>query len=686
VPVKYSLKTQFLLLLAGLVCAAGTAFLVNWIFSGPGLGLHYDFLLDRQKQPPAAREILIINTEEFIESSDIFSVLITLIEMEAANLIMAGRVSPSSSPVTLTEAEIRRRFVDEYYIIGSNIRNLFHAIRSGFVSPVQAPGYVDRLVELSDQGRDRLLSALINREEELLRAIAVFGNYIEVDLDPIFDKDGRLRRVQPIDPQSSVEHPVFGDLRSRFLVSQIETVENQKFLYLQKADEEEFDILLDRDGNIISPWNSDFRMIDISLFREYKESERAVRDALVNADRLGVFSKTLPEDAPLFLGDYALTLRDEMLKFPNEENRSEWAAARSNYFINLEEFLNKEHDLIDEELIQSLEVMREEYEKLSAIHLMLQKELLFSYCIMGCQKHALSSAILANAMLTGHHVKPAKNKYVLIWSICAAFAVLLIVFMTRPFMVLLCGICLSIFSSIVMSIIFIYSFLWIEPLVVLISSLAGIFVIFCCKCVIKNYRGRSFRRAYGMAVSTDVLKHLICLGKPGISEVVEKTAAVIAIKDINLLKREDQEKLHDAGKAKKIFFSLIKEAAYSCGAVITGFEADTVLVCFGSPLEKTSFDPVNKACSMVRKLLENEKITWRFGIDTGVCAFYWSPETGYSVSGRSSVRARVLVSKTVRLNARALITDAVREKINADVKKIASLYDSSEAIYELPVN
>ena len=176
---------------------------------------------------------------------------------------------------------------------------------------------------------------------------------------------------------------------------------------------------------------------------------------------------------------------------------------------------------------------------------------------------------------------------------------------------------------------------------------------------------------------------MICFGYPRPSDIITSCAAVIAVKNINLLKVEDREKQQDAGNARKSFYSAVKEAAYSAGAVITAFEADTVLICFGSPLDKT-FDPVKKACTMVRRLLDNKNITWRFGIDAGECAFFWSPETGYSVNGRPAVRARILVSKTVRLKKRALITEYVREKINADAEKIDSLFEESESIYELP--
>jgi class 3 adenylate cyclase len=147
-----------------------------------------------------------------------------------------------------------------------------------------------------------------------------------------------------------------------------------------------------------------------------------------------------------------------------------------------------------------------------------------------------------------------------------------------------------------------------------------------------------------------------------------------------LLSREDHEDPQDAGTNRKTFSSFVKDAAFASGAVITGFEGDTILVCFGSPLDKT-FDPVKKACAFVKKLLNDEKITWRFGIDFGECTFSWTAETGYSVYGHPAVCARMLVSKTSQLKSHALVTEDVRKSINLNLAKTDTL--NEKPVYEL---
>ena len=698
---RISLKNSLFIFLGALACSVGMAFLVNFLLEGPKLGAHYDFLMGLRQPPPVSREILIIDTDEFIESSDIFSVLMTLTEMKAGNLIMAGRTSPSSSPVTVTEDEIRRRFIDEYVLLGTNIRNLFEAIRSGSVSPEHAHDYVERLVELTEQGRDRLLAALIDKDEDFIRSVAVFGNYLEVDTKPELDKDGKLRRVRPIDTESSLEHPVYLNLKSRYVVSRIESVEQRQVLWLRGFDGSEIDIPLDNDGNILTAWDCDFRRVDIMLFREYDEADRAMRACMMSADELGAFSQTLPEQSPLFLGDHALLLREELLQSPDSEKRAAWLVARADYFKSLNEYLYgpaekilvngyeeviANENTLDEkglaalarmrdELTGSFNSMREEYVELSALRSKLEEELASSFCIMGPEAGAGYSALLANVLITGSHIRPVNDMYILFWSIAGAFVVLVVIFLMQPAVLLIVGLLLSVLSASASGCILIFYSYWFEPAVILGASLTGTLVVFCCKCAILKYRARCFRAAYGTAVPQNVLRALIEIGGPRLSEVNTAYAAVIAIKDANLFNREDREEPQDAGSAKKMFFSSVKKIVFASGAVIAGYDGDTVFACFGSPLDKT-FNPVVKACSFVRGLLNDEKNTWRFGIDAGVCTFSWSPETGYYVSGRPAVRARVLASRTTRFKTRALFTGSVRETVGLKGKRAGSLYDN----------
>jgi len=700
--------------------------LLSYLLSGPRLGFHFDFLL-KYKTPAVSNEIFIIETDEYIEGSDFFTVLMTLTEMEASNLVLSGRLSPSATPITLTEADIRRRFTDEYNLVGANIRNLFEGIRMGYITPLDAPVIVEQVVESAQQGRDRLITTLIDRDEDLIRSVAVFGNYLDGYTRPRLDKDGKLRRAKPIDSENNAEHPVYTHLKHRYAVSRIETAGRKNILWLRGQDGKDLDITLDNDGNIICAWNAGFRRVNIDLFRMYEDSSNAMLQALAAANELKIFTDIPPDQIPLFLGEYTQTLLDDLLKTPGSDNRYAWTAARSNYFRSLEAFFNSsmeasligryeelimdtdssnEEELADlinakNELINIFAVLNDAYSELSSCYSFFNKELPMSLCIMGPGVNVMHNAILANSLITGNHIKPFDEFYALMLSIAASLIILLILIFLRPVAILIAGIFSGLLCAAVCTGVFIFFSYWIDPLIVLGSSFAACFTLLCSKSAYLSYRARSFRAAYRTSVSKDHLRKLIEWGRPGLSEVNVSYAAVIAIRDTGIFTKEEKDNSKEAGKAKKYFYSLAKKILFNSGAVIAGYEGDTILACFGSPLEiqpklttykwtddgqplAKSYHPSDKACLLVRQLLKNEKITWRFGIDAGSCSFSWSPETGFSVSGQPAVRARSLVSKTVRFRARALISDTVREKTNLDSSKMSTLPGQSSTFELLP--
>jgi class 3 adenylate cyclase len=168
---------------------------------------------------------------------------------------------------------------------------------------------------------------------------------------------------------------------------------------------------------------------------------------------------------------------------------------------------------------------------------------------------------------------------------------------------------------------------------------------------------------------------------------------------------EDKGGAPAAARFRAAAADLFKKA----GAVIVGADGDLVLAAFGSPLERIALEglksesaykddplyrgphnPAARAAGFIIDLLTGNQYTraWRFGVDTGECAFTWSGLAGYGAFGRPVVRARVLSSLASRYKTQVLITASVSEglrDIPARKLNILSSRSGKEFFYELPI-
>jgi class 3 adenylate cyclase len=369
---------------------------------GPRLGPFYDFLLRRRPALPVYRELLIINSafsgqefgDDILEPGAAASLLYTMAELDASTLIIQVPILGLSAGASAGEEEILNRFDEEFSILSRNIRNLFDAIRTGSVAPGESARYVGELVELSEKGKERLVSALVRRDEEgivsMEKAAAFFGHVrrpgdLRVQLIRTGeggrpgvlaesgeysrarpDRDGVLRRVAPVltvpdlsdgkAGEKTLEHIIYGALKSRFRVFGIEPTgsksaglesagSGQALVMRNGPEDRETRIPLDKNGALLFelPHNKeDFRRIGISDFLAYDENDRNLRRLLQEADALGIYRGIEGEDNPFILYDYALSIREEVASsFRNgdEEKKLIWQEARKGYFDSLENFL-----------------------------------------------------------------------------------------------------------------------------------------------------------------------------------------------------------------------------------------------------------------------------------------------------------------------------------------------------------
>jgi hypothetical protein len=328
-----------------------------------------------------APELLIVDSGEFLEPDAAGRMILTLIEMDALSLVIQTPILGFSPGRTSSSEEIRGWFEEEFSLMERNIRNLFEAIRVGSIAPREARRYVDELVGLTDQGKERLTAALVRQDEEgmvrLERIISAFGRaYRAGDLRlsaggssetysrPRPDWDGRVRRIAPAELPEGPEHVVYRALKNRFTESVVATFESGPVLVNSLGDEE-IHISLDSRGNLLleapavevrqDPWSpfksreESFRRLPLATFTAYQEAEETLLRLLREADKLGIYSVLEPERLPLLLYDYAQTQREEFLVASDPGNpaaarfaqdwKARWLQTRAEYLGALAELL-----------------------------------------------------------------------------------------------------------------------------------------------------------------------------------------------------------------------------------------------------------------------------------------------------------------------------------------------------------
>ncbi|MCL2762736.1 MAG: hypothetical protein FWD36_05975 [Treponema sp.] len=758
-----SKKLSLALLLSACGIALGIVFLLHYALAGPKLGPIYDILLGFRPSPPVSGEIVRIETEEVIEPGDIFSVLMTLSEMGASDLLIEVPVLGTGSGMAESGVEFSYRINDEFNLLTNNIRNLFEGIRLGLVAPTESPAYVANLVELAERGRDRLNAAIIQQDEAgsewAAQAAAVFGNAItatDLRIVPVGenlwysrpqpDWDRAIRRVAPI--RDGMEHIAYHALKPRWQESFVELIETGSVLI-----NETYRFPLDRDGNILferpglkssgllSSSKNGFRRLTLDYFRDYDNAGRVLARLLKDAEALGVYSQIIPERIPLILFDYAESLKEELLKEPIAEKYDAWINARAEYIASLDDFLygHSEMTLVNgyeeliadegigeegiakleslrDELIRAFVAMREKHREFIGLRTMLAGELHAGFCIAGpapsVAGYAIpeSSALLANALLTGNCITPGYSRDIIFWSLVASFLVLICIHRLRPVVLLFTGLAVTLLCGVVFGIVFIINAYWIDPFIPTAACLGGTLFLFVSRFCISYGRALRFRFAYAGAVNRETLKVLFKAGRPRLAETVCAQAAIIAVKNPGLPGKEDRVTPIEAAKIAAEFREEISRYFRQAGAMVLCFEADTALACFGSPPEQIFLEkakrgtrfgrihPVAKAEQCLTELVHNLLLKnrdasfaqWRFGIEWGECAFSWSRETGCVVNGRPVVRAKIFASIANKFKARVVIGETAREHANLCTRKLSSLGNSAagtpgESFYELMI-
>ena len=751
-----SKRLSLLLLFCSWFTAAAMVLLLNFTLRGPKLGPVYDMLLGFRPKPPVSSEILLIDTDEIMEPYGLYPVLMALSEMGASDLIVVVPVLGAGSGRIESGLELSERVSDEFRLLGKNIRNLFDAIRLGYVGPKESYTYIENLVELAERGRDRLNAAIIRQEEagsaQAAQAAAVFGKSVTaLDLHagaqpdiPWYsqtrpDGDRVFRRAAPVDGR--MEHIVYHVLKQRWASSDIELTDRGQALVILPDRREEgvvYRFPLDGNGNILveKPGkDGGFRRIAVNVFLDYDEADRAMARLLRDAEALGAYAETAPEERPLILLGFAENKKEELLKDPDEFKRAEWIKMRVEYIASLEEFLYGPSEMIlvngyeellasgelaergivrlqelRDRLIRSFVGMREKHRELVDLRAVIEQAAEASFCVMGPAMTvdgrttaSESSALLANALLTGACIKPGRGIHLFLWPLLVSFAALACIFLLRPLPIIISGAVAALAGGIAFGAAFVISGYWLDPVIPMTACFSGTLVLFVSRTCIGYSRVSHFRHAYAPYVGNDMLNALIQAGKPLPSETLSAHTAIIAVKKPELFRIEDRADPAEAGRIAAKFREEFLRTFKRAGAVILGFEGDIALACFGSPLEQKNDKNFIENCSLraanlIKKLMVITKSQnsgsqlsdCRFGIEAGDCVFSWSQASGYTANGRAVVRARLFATLAKRHNVRAIIGESVRKDAGLEQQIVTSLNKAGSGeygnYYELTVN
>jgi class 3 adenylate cyclase len=734
-------RKNFLRFLLSLGVAVATGALLCRLLAGPRLGAVYDVLLLYRPAPAVSRELVILEAgagDSFLDPTAAARAALALTEFDAQALAVQPPVlgvsaggDPGGEPPGRTSAggglredELLSRFDEEFTLLARNIDNLFQAIRLGSVNPEEAEQYVGDLIGLSKQGKDRLLAALVREDGEGMRqwreAAAAFGAVWEAGgtgryFRPQRDPDGTLRRVV-LHPEDAGEreHPVYAMLSSRPEALPLDA---------QGA------LLLDSPRDI-----QDFTRLPLTVFSAYEQAGTELLKTLEAAEGRGYFAALDPERYPTLIRSYADSLLEDLLDRPGPTRRAQWREARALYVQSLEDFFNgpSEANLVDgyerfialeefetrefldliaqrDRVIRDFAELREAYHTFRELRARLAETLGNAFCILGSGEEVETAAVLANSILTGQGIIPLETQYILAWAFLAALITVFCIRRQRPLGTMILGLTLSLLAGSLCSLSFIFTSYWLDPLIPLGAALGGTLASACLALGEKRRAAAGFRRAYGAAIGAPYLKRVIRAGQPQPGETITAKAALVAVRQSELLTMEDSSAPPAGARQIRAFREEAARAFKKAGGALVGADGDLVLIAFGSPLERSgmarmkteppyeddalahsSHSPAAKAVGFILDLLAGlpETFPWRFGIDTGECAFTYSPLSGYGAFGHPVVRARILSSLTARYKARILVSAPVNEKLDGLlIRKLDTLTGLTglrrEAFYEI---
>lgn len=663
-------------------------------------------VLSRKRLPvPEAPELLLIQAKNPVAqaalgSFELADCVLTLKEMEVDKILsLLPMTQPSGTSILTSERRknLEARFEKEFSLIDKNIGTLFEAIRLGAIRTKDSARFVQELQALVQQSRMRLLSETIEGDTSgqllLAQARATFstGHYAD-----------NLSSLGLVLPEYSDAYAVM-------------------------------ELPVSAEGTM------PFRRIDFQEIAKYSAQDKALYGLLADMEHAGYLASLDPGSHPPALYDHALSLKKIFLAKPSDESELSWRKAREDYLGSIRTLLSSqtETELLNgfdlllaaesledtgttriNDLKQSVSATftsaRLSFNEFQHARDRLQKALRGSLCIMGSASdptQAETMAFLANSILTDSHFRVATGSRYKLWTLLPA---LVAAALLAPFGTLLSAL-LGLFSIVasagVFSLLFVYQGIWMDPLAVAVLTASAVAASLAVELAVRvritaRLRQRAGNRLPQTAITALAGRHIL---PPDTDQSAR--AAIVAVRHFGESSLVDNEDSGSQAAALRAFHDAAAAELTKRGGVILGVDEFILIAGFGTPLHTAADNSANgstkdpsdeagrdlsqaaqQACDAALDItvsapeLSGE---WRFGLDLGVCNFFYSRVDGYSAVGRAINYARLLSGLSSKYNTRILVTQGIVSEAGDRFKtrRLDSLVEKASgnehAFYEL---
>jgi hypothetical protein len=403
---------------------------------------------------------------------------------------------------------------------------------------------------------NRWAYSFIIENNDALNTINTIDGTFDIDITEI----SRLQRGGPL-----LVNILSGDLRQENLGAeniQVFSLDTRGFL------------LLDNYGS-----ENPFLTIPVTLFTEYETLDTNMARLLREARDLGLYEQTPSHQRPDIILDFLELEAQALLTDPCEETRASWLNLRESYLLSIENFLSSpieaalisgynelltDDSLSEDDIYEILAMidssasffssMREEFAKLTHTRDFLAAHVEGSFCIMGPLNESaasFSSALLANALITGSHIRPSSFFHQLenmsfsffphgaAWPLTTPLIAVFCLSVLKPLAAFLGTVFFTLAIAAVFSFSFVMTGYWIDPLVPSFACLFGGFVLWTFKSLEALKSKIRFRDAYSPSLNKEMLQTLIKKGEDAFKDVASSNAVIIAVKKPGLLSLED---------------------------------------------------------------------------------------------------------------------------------------------------